>query len=409
MKLATPRARIRFGAQEVLASLKGFSGKVAIEDFEEKISRYLGVRHAIFTSSGKSALVLLLRALGAQEGDRIILASYNVPEVPAVLLSLGLVPVFVDVDRDTYNISPERVKDALKKGARFLLVTHLYGHPADIDALLAMAQDFEAIVIEDCAQALGARFKGKMLGSFGAGSIFSFGLMKNLNTLFGGLVATNDQQVFEKVKSQTHLARRSYHLPYIKQAMVAGTLNIATSHPFFDFFAYPLIFLDGALGLDIAYKLAKMRPRTFETGGVCLDDIVLAPSKVAASLGLLGLERLEHENNLRKENANRLIEALKDIQGVRYQKPLLDTEPVWTNFVICHPRRDELRLRLLKRGIDSTKGYLVACHRLFSDKALLEGSFEESERLERENLYLPCHLDVTPKDIEKIRDVLSGL
>jgi len=407
MKLATPRARISFGGREVLASLKGLFGNMVIQEFEQRMAQYLGVKHAVLTSSGKSALALLLKALGAKKGERIIVASYNVPEVPAVLVSLGLVPVFVDIDRDTYNVSPERVEDALKRGARFLLITHLYGHPADLDSLLVMAKHYEAVVIEDCAQALGARFKGKMLGSFGIGSIFSFGIMKNLNTLYGGLVATNDQKVFETVKLETDLAKRSSHVPYIRQALIASALNLATSHPFFDFFVFPLIFLDGALGLDITYKLAKMRPKALETGKFRLEDIIVAPSNVAASVGLLGLYSLDHENEARKKNAKRLIEAVNHIQGLRYQKPLPDADPVWTNFVICHPKRDELRRRLLNKGIDSTKGYLVACHRLFSDKAVLGGSLDESERLERENLYLPCHSSVTETDIEKIRQALS--
>jgi dTDP-4-amino-4,6-dideoxygalactose transaminase len=409
IRLATPRARIRFGAREVLASLKALYRTTVIAEFEQKMAQYLAVQHAVFTSSGKSALALLLKALGAKKGDRIVLASYNVPEVPQVLLSLGLVPVFVDVDRDTYNISPERVRDALKKGARFLLATHLYGHPADMDSLLALAREFGAILIEDCAQALGAKFKGKRLGSFGIGSIFSFGLMKNLNTLYGGLVATNDQRIFEKVKSETDHARRSSHLPYLKQAFVASSLDIATSHPFFDLLVYPLVFLDGALTLDISYKLSKMRPKAFETGGIRVEDIVCAPPRLAASIGLAGLDKLDHENAMRKENAKMLIDAIKDIEGVRFQKPLPDTEPVWTNFVICHPERDNLRQQLLRKGIDCTRGYLLACHRLFSDKALLVDTFDESQTLERQNLYLPCHPDVTSNDIQKIRDTLCKL
>lgn len=190
--------------ERVMAVLE--SGRLAagpvVEEFEDALARYAGVRYAVATSSGTSALCAAAAGVGWGPGDLVITTSFSFIATANALVSVGAVPVFVDIDPETYNLHPAAVEDALVKYPRCkgILVVHLYGLPADMDAIMGLAESRGIPVVEDCAQSIGASVGGKRTGAIGSAGAFSFYATKNLATGEGGAVTSNDLRVIERVR-----------------------------------------------------------------------------------------------------------------------------------------------------------------------------------------------------------------
>ena len=164
-----------------------------VSDLEAEVARYHGVPHAIGVANGTDALLLALRALGIGAGDEVITTPFTFIATAEVAGLLGAVPVFVDIDPKTFNIDPALIEKAVTKRTKAIIPVHLFGQPCDMDPILAVARKHGLKVIEDCAQAFGARYKGKMVGTLGDAACFSFFPSKNLACYGdGGMVITGD-------------------------------------------------------------------------------------------------------------------------------------------------------------------------------------------------------------------------
>jgi dTDP-4-amino-4,6-dideoxygalactose transaminase len=170
-----------------------------VADFEKALAASLQVHDAVGVASGTDALVLALLALGIESGDEVVTVSHTAGATVAAIRMIGAVPVLVDVLEDTYCLDPDRLKSALSSRTKAIVAVHLYGHPADIDAIRAAAPGIP--VVEDCAQAQGALLGPKPVGGHGDVACFSFYPTKNLGALGdGGAVASNDRGVAERVR-----------------------------------------------------------------------------------------------------------------------------------------------------------------------------------------------------------------
>jgi dTDP-4-amino-4,6-dideoxygalactose transaminase len=178
--------------------------------FEEEFAAFCGVGHGVALSSGTDALLAALLACGVGPGDEVICPSLTFFATVEAVIHTGAIPVLVDVEPDTLTLAPEAVREALSPATRALLPVHLYGHPADMDPLLELAAEHGLRVVEDAAQAHGARYRGRRCGSLGAAAAFSFYFTKNLGALGeGGFVATRDPEVAERVRLLRHHGQRS--------------------------------------------------------------------------------------------------------------------------------------------------------------------------------------------------------
>lgn len=171
-----------------------------VRAFEAEFAAYLGVAHTVGVASGTDAVLLALRALGVGPGDEVITVAHTaVATVSAIELS-GATPRFVDIDPETYTLDPARLPEAITPRTRAVIPVHLYGRPAEMDSVLAIARAHNLVIIEDCAQAHGARYHGQMVGSLGDAAAFSFYPTKNLGALGdGGAVATNRPEIAERL------------------------------------------------------------------------------------------------------------------------------------------------------------------------------------------------------------------
>ncbi len=184
-----------------------------VEALEREAAAYLGVKHAIGVNSGTDALVIALRALGVGPGDEVITTPFTFFATAEAISLVGATPVFVDIDPRTFNINPDLIPSAITPRTKAILPVHLYGLPAEMDPILEIARSHGLKVLEDCAQAFGATYKGKKVGTLGDAGAFSFFPTKNLGGFGdGGLIATNSDEVADLARMlRAHGSRRKYY------------------------------------------------------------------------------------------------------------------------------------------------------------------------------------------------------
>lgn len=168
--------------------------------FEENFANYLGASHCVGVANGTDAIQLALRAIGVKPGDAVITVSFTAVATVSAIDWMGAIPILVDIDPDTYTIDPQKVEDTLRndvnKKIKAIIAVHLYGHPADLEALMDIADRYNVALVEDCAQAHGATFSGKKTGSFGVCGSFSFYPTKNLGAFGdGGAIVTSSSEI----------------------------------------------------------------------------------------------------------------------------------------------------------------------------------------------------------------------
>jgi len=206
MKHKIPVAEPDIGEQElknVMEAVK--SGWVSskgpfIEEFEKSFSSYIGVKCGVATSSGTTALHLALAALGIGRGDKVLVPSLTFIAVANAVTYTGAEPIFIDSHPEYWCIDPSKIKEKIDSQTKAIIVVHLYGHPCDMDEIMHIAKDHKLHVIEDCAEAHGAEYKGRKVGSFGIISCFSFYGNKIITTGEGGMCLTNNEELAEKMR-----------------------------------------------------------------------------------------------------------------------------------------------------------------------------------------------------------------
>lgn len=190
-----------------------YIGGPNVRAFEQEVAAYCGVRHAISCASGTDALLLALRACGVGPGDEVITTPFTFVATASTISMCGARPVFVDIDPLTYNLDPSRIEAAITPRTRAVVPVHLYGQPADLDAIAALCRHYGLKLIEDAAQSFGAEYGGRKSGAYGDLGCFSFYPSKNLGAFGdGGMVITDDDTLAERVRMlANHGSRVRYH------------------------------------------------------------------------------------------------------------------------------------------------------------------------------------------------------
>ncbi|MCX8185097.1 MAG: DegT/DnrJ/EryC1/StrS family aminotransferase [Sulfolobales archaeon] len=184
------------------------------EEFERELARYLGVKHAVAVCNGTAALYLSMRALGVGPGDEVVVPDFTFFATASTVLHAGATPVLVDIEPDTYTIDVSQLERVVSDRTKAIVPVHLYGHPADLDGVVSIARERNIYVVEDCAQALGAEFRGRKVGGLGYVAAFSFYPTKNITTGEGGAVTTDVDYTADLVKLLRSHGQKSryYHV-----------------------------------------------------------------------------------------------------------------------------------------------------------------------------------------------------
>ncbi|MDU4753005.1 MAG: DegT/DnrJ/EryC1/StrS family aminotransferase, partial [Clostridium butyricum] len=191
--------------KEVLSSTNYIMGKY-VANFEEEFAKYIGVKHAISVGNGTDALVLALMACGIGKGDEVITTPFTFFSTAESISSIGAIPVFVDVRKDTYNIDPNKIEEKITEKTKAIMPVHIFGQPAEMDQINEIAGKHNLMVIEDAAQAAGSIYKNEKIGSIGDVGCFSFFPTKNLGCAGdGGMITTNSDSIATIIKAlRTH-------------------------------------------------------------------------------------------------------------------------------------------------------------------------------------------------------------
>jgi perosamine synthetase len=323
-----------------------------VAEFEAKFASYCGVKYAVATSSGTTALHVALLAHKIGPGDEVVTTPFTFIASANSIRYVGAMPVFADIDPVTFNIDPNAVEQVITERTKAIMPVHLFGLACDMDALMDIATRHDLVILEDACQAHGAEFKGKRAGGFGTGS-FSFYPTKNMTTAEGGMITTNEDDIADQAKiiRQHGMRRRYYH----------------------DEMGYNFRMTD-----------------------------------VHAAIGLAQLPRLETFNEARIANAAYFSKHLtKSVVA-----PAVPTgyRHVFHQYTIRVPggRRDEVLDGLRERGVGCGVYYPVPVHK----QRIYEGASclcPEAEKASEEVLSLPVHPGLTQADLEQIVEAVNAL
>lgn len=351
-------AKPMIGPEEKKAVLEVLdSGIIAqgprVKAFEESFAQMCGTKFAIATTSGTTALHLALLAHGVGPGDEVITTPFTFIASANSILFTGARPVFVDIDPVTYNINPDLIEAAITPKTRAILPVHLFGLSSDMDPILAIAEKYNLVVIEDACQSHGAKYKGNRVGSLGTGT-FSLYPTKNITSAEGGMITTDDPIIDEKCRviRQHGMRRRYYHD-------------------------------------ELGYNFRM--------------------TDIHAAIGLEQLNKLDNFNHSRQVNAKFLTENLKGVVAPCVPDGF---EHVYHQYTVRVPdgKRDDLRSYLQEKGVGSEVYYPVPVHQqsFYTEELGYQLQLPEAERAALEVLSLPVHPGLTQADLDTIVSAVNS-
>ena len=327
-----------------------------VEDaaFEKAFAEYCESKYCVGVGNGLDALFLALKALGIKEGDEVIVPSNTYIATALAVTYVGATPVFVEPDIRTFNIDPSRIEEAITEKTKAIMPVHLYGQPCDMDPIMEIAKKYGLFVVEDCAQAHGATYKGKVIGSFGDAAGFSFYPGKNLGALGdAGATVTNDEELAKKVRAL------------------------------------------GNYGSDYKYH------HIYKGNNSRLDEL-------QAAFLATKLPHLNMMNEERRRIAQKYIDGIKNEEVILPYIPEY-ANPVWHIFGIRCKRRVELEKFLSDAGIGTNKHYPIPMHlqECYKDLGFKEGDFPIAEEISATELSIPMYYGMTDEEVQYVIDKVN--
>jgi len=345
---------------EVLGSGEILQGP-HVTEFEEKFARYIGVRHAIGASSGRAAIYTALKSLGLHKGDEILMPAYTFHIVPLVIEASGFKPIFVDVSPDTYNINVSLIEKNITEKTRAILATHMYGQPCDLEPILKIAQAKGLKVIEDCAHACGATYKGKRVGSFGDLGIFTFAMAKNMPCFGGGIITTNDSDLHQRLLGLIEAPQTSRHKSLWKEVITTAVNYVCTDPRVFPLLIYPLMRALKTVGAgSFDREPGKETVSTTEVHSKYQTRL----TNLQAAVGIRQLKRVDNINAKANQNAQLYDRELKDMDSIRIPRMAPGKTHTFLYYRIEATNRESLREKLIRRGVDTAPDDMSDCSTL---------------------------------------------
>ncbi len=323
--------------------------------FENAFATYCERRYAIGVGNGLDALMLSLKALGIDHGDEVIVPSNTYIATALAVTYVGAAPVFVEPDPDTYNMDPARIEEKITEKTKAIMPVHLYGQPCDMTPIMHLAKVHGLFVVEDCAQAHGAAYKGKKVGSFGDAAGFSFYPGKNLGALGdAGAVVTDNEALGAKIRAL------------------------------------------GNYGSDYKYH------HIYQGNNSRLDEMQAAFLSVKLSC-------LDRVNADRRKTAQAYLDGITNRKLV-LPKVMDDVEPVWHIFAVRCEERDALESYLKEKGIGVNKHYPIPMHlqKCYEELGCKKGDFPIAEMISRTELSIPMYYGMTEAETDYVIDALNA-
>ena len=397
-----PRFSPSFSPREALVSarylLRDGPDDEIVGRWEEEFRAYIGSRHAVMVPSARYGFYLLLEALGIGPGDEVIVPALTYFAIPGMVPATGATPVFADVGLNSHVLDPEAFRAAITPRTKAVVPTHLFGTPCDMDAINAIAKEHGIAVIEDCAQSTGARYKGQRVGNLGDHAYYTFGLTKNITTLSGAMITTDDDAVAEHARKIIAAGGYTPKKKAAKEALTGLAMWAATHPAIYWATVHPAIVIGNKLGKDPIHERFGEPERIYEEVPGYYQEQAKARGAQAA-VGRKQLSRIEDLNGARIRNGRALDQGLAHVPGLQTPTYPDGAEPIYMSFVVHHARRDDLAKELRKRGVDTTTGYMNA----FGDHPLFQAHKADcpnAAEAVRSFLHIPVHPNLRQKDVD---------
>ncbi len=383
-----PRININFGWEEIVSIFKSFIKRQLvygphIDEFQSHFSKYVGVKNAIFTTSARDSLFIILKALEFEEGSEIILPSYSFFAIPEVIKKCKLLPKFTDINPETYNINPYIIENQICGKTKAILVEHLFGQPCEMAPILEIARKYNLLVIEDCAQSCGSEYKGKKVGTIGDVGYFSFAYGKNMTCFGGGMITTNNNDLALKIRNIVYNGTPMSKSEILKAIFWGLIQFILTIRIFYSIFVFPLFFILNLIDRDLIDILFEENPNKKR---IAFSKIKI-PSNVQAAIGIKQLKKLNDLNKKRIVNSYLLNQELGNSKFIKIQKLIPHVKHTYNCYVIQVAEPKILSKKLLQRGIDVRKDWMS----LYNNG--------KSTSLPLTNIYLPNHPGLNKNDM----------
>lgn len=319
-----------------------------IHRFEDAFGSAMDMPSAVATSSGRMAFAYILKAFNFPPGSEVILPALTFWAIPEMVRVAGLKPVAADVDPRTFTLDPAAFERAITDRTVAVVPTHLYGLPCDMAAILGLARRHGLAAIEDCSQALGARYRGRRVGTFGDAAFFSLQTLTPLNTYGGGMAVARGAGVLARIRQQAEAER------WPAKERIENRLKVETGQRLF---SRPRIFSLTAYPAVLATMLWHVRPDVYLWEPIrsldpMPDSYRERYTNVQAAIGLAALPQLDRWNGAARANARVMDESLRGLRGVSPPYVPLGCEHVYYQYSVYAPERDALVRKARVRGID---------------------------------------------------------
>ena len=402
--MAIPRygARVIPNTEQTIATVRERGQLVEgphIAEFEQAFAARMGASHAVATSYGRMAFFYLLDALQLPRGSEIVMPALTFWVIPELARVAGLKPVFADVDPRLFTLDPCAFERAITPRTSAVVPTHLYGLPCDMERIVAVARRHGLKVIEDCAHALGAAWRGHQVGTLGDASFFSFQLLKPLNTYGGGMAVTNDAAVAARVAAAVAAERPPREADVLRRLQLGRVQRIAIRPRVFSASLFPVMWaaswINATPDVYLWEKIRSLDPLP--------DAYRERYANVQAAIGLQGLAHLDAWTDATIEHAKLLGDALA---GTGIETPAVppNARHVFYQYAIYAKERDAVVRGCLRRGIDVESLHVDVCTRL----PLFGNGHAPAPGAERsaEAIQLPVYASLKPDHVDRIASVL---
>lgn len=356
-----------------------FIGGKAVTDFEKEFAQFIGVKHAISVNSGTDALVIAMKALGIKEGDEVITTPFTFFATAETIAAVGAVPVFVDIEEDTYNIDPDKIEEKITDKTRAILPVHIFGQPAAMKQIQEIADKHHLFVIEDACQAVGASIGNQMIGSFGDAACFSFFPTKNLGAFGdGGMITTNDDEtaIVCRAFKEHGMAQNGAKARYILEGVedeLAGTVSPDGLYNPYKYYNYLIGFNS---------RLDALQARVLS----------------------IKLKHLKEYNENRTKIAEFYEKELGNIEGIITPKAAKELTPVWHQYAFRCNHKDEMGNFLASKGVGSAAFYPVPLHlqKAFINLGYKEGDLPIAEKITQQTVCLPIFPELKQEELHYV-------
>ena len=377
----------------------------AIKELEENFKEYLGVKHAFSFNSGRSSFYAILKALDLEKGSEVLLQAFTCNAVPNPILWADLEPIYVDCDKDDFNISVSDLEAKISPNTKVVVVQHTFGLPANMDEIRAICGANNLILIEDCAHSLGAEFNGIKVGSHSRAAFFSFSRDKVISSVYGGMAVTNDEELAKKLEQLQKEFGQPARFWVLQQILHPILLNYIIL-PIYNFLDLGKIFLVLSQVLHILSKAVSWK----EKRGQRPDYFPKALPNALAMMAVNQLGKIDKFNAHRQRVANYYYENLKETKFKLPQK-FENRKNIFLRFTIKHPKAHEIiyeawHTQNILLG-DWYTTPIAPFDTKIEDMKYTAGFCKNAEDLAKHTLNLPTHINISQKDAERIVNYLK--